>query len=329
MHKQPSERPHSVRRSGRGHPAPSGRSGTGLGLLAVIAAAACWGVAAAVAKDLFANGVEALELAQARSYIGAVAVALLPGAWARLDSGEGDGGRVAWRATLPLIGLGLSIPALNGVYYLAIQRLDVAVALVLEYSAPVLVVAFTAIRSRMFPRPLMLATLAAAIVGVVFVAELPAGDVGDLDALGLLFGFAAAVAFSAYTLMNEAAGARFGTIPSLARAFAVAAAFWLLYQVPRGFPEALVAPENIAGVLFVGIGGTLVPFLLFIWGVSKVKSEKAAIAATIEPPLAGVIAWLWLGEVLTPMQVGGGLLILCAVAALQLEGPRPVLAPEP
>ena len=325
MHKRPSPDDHSGRRSGQGRPA----SGTGLGLLAVIAAAACWGVAAAVAKDLFASGVEALELAQARSYIGAIAFALLPGAWARLGSGSDDGGRVSWRATLPLLGLGLSIPALNGVYYLAIQRLDVAVALVLEYSAPVLVVTFTALRSRRLPSRLMVATLAAAIVGVVFVAELPAGDIGDLDALGLLFGFAAAVAFSAYTLMNEAAGARFGTIPSLARAFAVAAAFWLVYQVPRGFPEALVAPENIVGVLFVGIGGTLVPFLLFIWGVSKVKSEKAAIAATIEPPLAGVIAWLWLGEVLTPMQVGGGVLIMGAVAALQLEGPKPVLAPEP
>lgn len=313
------------------HEQPSARidSGIGLGLLAVVGAAACWGIAAAVAKDLFASGVEALELAQARSYIGAVAFALLPGAWAPLRSSDGAGGRVTWKAALPLIGLGLSIPALNGVYYLAIQRLDVAVALVLEYSAPVLVVAFAALRSRTFPRPLMLGTLAAAVVGVVFVAELPAGDVGDLDAVGLLFGFAAAVAFSAYTLLNETAGARFGTIPSLARAFAVAAAVWLVYQVPRGFPDALVAPENIVGVLFVGIGGTLIPFLLFIWGVGKVKSEKAAIAATIEPPLAGVIAWVWLGERLSAMQVGGGLLILAAVAALQLERSDPLLAPEP
>jgi drug/metabolite transporter (DMT)-like permease len=295
----------------------------------VIGAAACWGVAATVAKDLFASGVEPLELAQARSYIAAVAFALLPGAWSRLGSGDGGGGRVPWRATLPLIGLGLSIPALNGVYYLAIERLDVAVALVLEYSAPVLVVAFTAVRSRIWPRPLLLVTLAAAIVGVVFVAELPKGEVGDVDALGLAFGFAAAVAFSAYTLLNEAAGSRFGTVPSLARAFAVAAVAWLVYQVPRGFPEALVDPGNVLGVLFVGIGGTLIPFLLFIWGVSKVKSEKAAIAATIEPPLAGAIAWLWLGERLSGMQVGGGLLILAAVAALQLERPEPIIAPEP
>jgi drug/metabolite transporter (DMT)-like permease len=307
MHKQRSPRVHS---------------GTGLGLLAVIGAAACWGVAAAVAKDLFTAGVEPLELAQARSYIAAVGFAVLPGAW--------SGGIGVTRANaLPLIGLGLSIPAVNGVYYLAIQRLDVAVALVLEYSAPVLVVAWTAVRSRRFPRPLLLGTLTAAVIGVVFVAELPAGDVGELDGIGLLLGLAAAVFFSAYTLLNESAGRRFGPIPAMARAFLVAAAFWLVYQVPRGFPEALVAPENIGRVLFIGIGGTLVPFLLFIWGVGKVKSEKAAIAATIEPPLAGLIAWLWLGEKLSPMQVGGGALILAAVAALQLERSRPVIAPEP
>lgn len=306
------------------HEQPSGRidSGTGLGLLAVIGAAACWGVAATVAKDLFEAGVEPIELAQARSYVAAVGFSLLPGAW--------SGGLRVDRASAPaLIGLGLSIPAVNGVYYLAIQRLAVAVALVLEYSAPVLVVAWTAVRTRKFPRPLLLGTLIAAVVGVVFVAELPAGDVGSLDGVGLLLGLAAAVFFSAYTLLNEATGARFGPIPAMARAFAVAALFWLVYQVPRGFPDALVHPDNVLRVLFIGIGGTLVPFLLFIWGVSKVKSEKAAIAATIEPPLAGVIAWLWLGERLSAMQVAGGLLILSAVLALQLERARPVLAPEP
>ena len=297
-------------------------SGAGLGLLAVVGAAACWGVAAAVAKDLFEAGVEPIELAQARSYVAAVGFALLPGAW--------SGGIGVDRRSAPtVIGLGLSIPAVNAVYYLAIQRLAVAVALVLQYSAPVLVVAWTAVRTRKLPRPLLLGTLVAAVVGVVFVSELPAGDIGSLDGIGLLLGLSAAVFFSAYTLLNESAEARFGPIPAMARAFAVAAAFWLVYQVPRGFPHDLVDPDNVLRVLFVGVGGTLVPFLLFIWGVSKVKSEKAAITATVEPPLAGVIAWLWLGETLSLMQVAGGALILAAVAALQLERSRPIIAPEP
>ena len=297
-------------------------SGTGLGLLAVIGAAACWGIAAAVAKGLFEAGVEPIELAQARSYIAAVGFSLLPGAW--------SGGIGLDRKSAPaLIGLGLSIPAVNAFYYLAIQRLAVAVALVLEYSAPVLVVAWIAVRTRTFPRPLLLATLLAAVVGVVLVAELPAGDIGRLDGIGLMLGLATAIFFATYTLLNEATGAHFGPVPAMARAFAVAALFWLVYQIPRGFPEDLVHPDNLLRVLFIGLGGTLVPFLLFIWGVSKVKSEKAAIAATIEPPLAGAIAWLWLGETLSAMQSAGGLLILAAVAALQLERARPVLGPEP
>ncbi|MFN2588438.1 MAG: DMT family transporter [Actinomycetota bacterium] len=306
------------------HKPPSGRvdSGIGLGLLAVVGAAACWGVAAAVAKDLFEAGVGPIELAQARSYVAAVGFSLLPGAW---SGGLG----VDRRSAAPLIGLGLSIPAVNAVYYLAIQRLAVAVALVLQYSAPVLVVVWTAVRTRKLPPPLLLATLGAAVVGVVFASELPAGDIGNLDGLGLMLGLAAAVFFATYTLLNEAAGARFGPIPAMARAFAVAAAFWVVYQAPRGFPHDLVDPDNVLRVLFIGVGGTLVPFLLFIWGVSKVKSERAAIVATIEPPLAGVIAWLWLGETLSAMQVAGGALILAAVAALQLERARPVLAPEP
>ena len=303
-------------------PPPRIDSGTGLGLLAVIGAAACWGIAAAVAKGLFEAGVDPIELAQARSYVAAVGFSLLPGAWR-------GGIRLDRRSAPVLVGLGLAIPAVNAVYYLAIQRLDVAVALVLQYSAPVLVVAWTAIGTRKLPRPLLLVTLFAAVVGVVFAAELPAGDIGSLDGIGLMLGLAAALFFATYTLLNEASGTYFGPVPAMARSFAVAAAFWLVYQIPRGFPEDLVDPDNVMRVLFIGIGGTLVPFLLFIWGVSKIKSEKAAIAATIEPPLAGVIAWVWLGETLSGMQVGGGILILAAVVALQLERARPVLAPEP
>lgn len=299
----------------------------------MIAAAACWGVAATVAKDLFDAGVEPLELAQARSYVAAIGFSLLPGAWAPVASASGarqKGGLRIDRSSAPgIVALGVSIAAVNAVYYLAIQRLAVAVALVLEYSAPVLVVAWTAIRARRYPPPLLLGTLAAALTGVVFVAELPRGDIGELDTVGLGLGMLAAVFFSAYTLLSEEAGARFGPIPAMARAFLVAAGFWLLYQVPRGWPEDLVDPDNLWRVLFVGIGGTILPFLLFIWGVGQVKSEKAAIAATIEPPLAGAIAWVWLGERLSAMQIFGGLLILAAIAGLQLDRRRPVIAPEP
>jgi DME family drug/metabolite transporter len=79
----------------------------------------------------------------------------------------------------------------------------------------------------------------------------------------------------------------------------------------------------------VGIGGTLAPFLLFLWGVQRVRAERAAIGATIEPVVAAAVAWIWLGQSLSVLQLLGGALVIVAVSSLQL-GRRPaVLAPEP
>lgn len=105
------------------------------GLAAIAVAAGLWALGATVASDLFASGVSPLELAEARALVATVglALALLPQSWRRP------------RAPLPrlkLLAFGLSLALVNLTYYVAIDRLAVAVAIVLEYTAPVLVVAW-------------------------------------------------------------------------------------------------------------------------------------------------------------------------------------------
>ena len=92
-----------------------------MGLAAVAAAASLWAVAAATARTLFDDGVEPLELVQARAYVSAAGLALLPSAWRRPQVPKVGA----------VIALGVAIALVNGFYYVAIQRLDVAVALVL------------------------------------------------------------------------------------------------------------------------------------------------------------------------------------------------------
>ncbi len=65
-----------------------------------------------------------------------------------------------------------------------------------------------------------------------------------------------------------------------------------------------------------GLGGTLLPFLLYVWGVQRLRSERAVIAATLEPLFAALVAWMLLDQVLSPMQTMGGVLILGAVVWL-------------
>lgn len=287
-------------------------------MAAVVAAATLWAVSAAVARDLFDAGVSPVELTEARAFIATVGFALIPHAWRRPA-------RSRWRE---VVGLGLAIALVNLTYYVAVSRIPVAVALVLEFTAPVLVVAWTSAVRRKAPSAEVLAALVAATVGVVLVVELLSGDLGRMDGLGVAMGLASSVFFALYAVLAERTGAAYGAMGAMLRAFAVATLVWVAYQAPRGVPATLLAGSNLPRVLYVGVLGTLVPFFLFVWGVQHVRAERAAIAATLEPAVAAVVAWIWLGQNLSAMQISGGVLVIGAVASLQVRRRRPVVAPE-
>ena len=280
-----------------------------MGLVAIAGAAALWAVAAAVARVLFDDGVEPLELVQSRALLSALGLAFVPAAWKKPERPR----------IQRVIALGLCIALVNAAYYIAIQRLAVAVAIVLQYFGPPLVVLWTALTLRRRPSTRVLGAVLAAFVGVVLVTELPGGDIGRIDLPGLIAGFAAAVLFASYTLLSERAGETYGVVGALFRGFVAASVAWIVFQSFRGWPSELFTAEHLPLVLFVGLGGTLAPFLLYLWGVQRVRAERASIAATLEPVVVAVLAWVWLGQVLSPMQIGGGLLIIGAVVSLQIR----------
>jgi drug/metabolite transporter, DME family len=294
------------------------------GLIAIALAATLWAIAAAVASDLFDDGVEPLELVQARAYVTLVGLALIPAAWRRPDRAGSPVGPIA---------LGLSIALVNTAYYLALDRIDVAVALVLQYAAPVIVVAWAALYLKRRPGPEVKFAVVGALVGVVLVSGIVSEGIGRLNAFGLLMGLGSAFMFATYTLVSESVAERLGVIPALLRGFGWATLMWLIYQVPQGVPESLVTDGHLPRVLFVGGVGTLAPFLLFLWGVQRVRAERAVIVATLEPVVAGVIAWAWLGQTLSVVQVVGGAIVIACVVALQIrsrtEATEPALVPEP
>lgn len=291
------------------------------GLGAIALAALLWALAAAVASDLFRAGVDPLDLAAARAIVATGGFAVLYLSRAR---------SAAKRRSSPwtLIAFGLSIAAVNAAYYLAIDHLAVAVAIVLQYTAPAFVVVYSAFSTRTRPSTGILGALALALLGVVIASELPAGNLGELDATGILFGLASGVLFATYTLLSEGVGSAYGSIGGMLRAFAVASVVWIVFLAWQGWPAELFEAGNVLPVLYVGLAGTLAPFLLYVWAIQRVAPERAAIAATLEPAFAGLVAWAWLGQSLSAMQLAGGVLVLTAILALQAQGRKP-LPPEP
>jgi drug/metabolite transporter (DMT)-like permease len=79
------------------------------------------------------------------------------------------------------------------------------------------------------------------------------------------------------------------------------------------------SPVQWGWILFIGICGTIFPFGLYFEGIKRIKPTHASITATLEPISAGVIAAVFLGEVMMTLQIIGGLIVIVSIIILQLN----------
>ena len=295
-------------------------SRTLLATLACVAAAACWAANAVIAAGAFELGVSPERLAQAR-----VVIALIPLA-AYLLVARRDLTRPPRAAVGALIGFGACIVAVNFSYYVAIDRVPVGVAVALQYTAPVLVLAGSAVIAHRNPQPTIWLAGALSLTGAVLVSGALAGAQEPLDPLGLLAGAAAAVTFAGYLVTAELAGRR-GTHPvtTLFIGFCVAALIWTVVLPLWEWPVELLADPQVAWrVVAVGLLGTLLPFGLVVAALRWISSAVAGIATTAEPVLAALLAWLFLDQVLSlPQLIGGALVIAAVLIAQTTRQPEP------
>ena len=291
-------------------------------LLRVVAAGACWALAAVLASYAFDRGVPPVRLAEARVAVALVALAPFL-AWRRPDLLRPPPGTWPVLATF-----GACVAAVNLSYYLAIDRLPVGVAVALQYTGPAILLAATALllRDRAAGGPAggdpgRLAWTAAGLTlaGAVLVSRALEG-LGALELPGLAAGLASAVLFAAYLLAAERAGRR-GVEPAttLLWGFLVAVAIWAVAVPWWSWPlAALGDPGVAAAVLGVGLVGTLLPFALAVGAVRVVSAATAGIAATSEPVFAVAFAWVLLGQRLNPAQLAGAALVVAGVVLAQL-----------
>ena len=282
--------------------------------LACVVAAFCWGLSAVIAKGAFERGLSPERMAESR-----VVVALIPLA-SYLLLQRRDLLRPPPAARASLLVFGLAIVAVNFSYYLAIDRLDVGVAISLQYTAPVLVLVGTAVVARQSPGALSWLAAGLTLIGAVLVSGAYAG-LSRVDGIGLAAGIAAAITYGTYLVSAEAAGRR-GTHPatSLFIGFVVAAVIWSVALPLWDWPLSLLTdPQVSLRVLGVGLLGTLIPFLLAVAALRVISAAVAAIASSTEPVFASALAWLLLGQDLSPLQLVGGALIVTAIVIAQLH----------
>jgi drug/metabolite transporter (DMT)-like permease len=213
-------------------------------------------------------------------------------------------------------------------YFEAISRLDIGVALLIQYIAPVLVALWARFAYHEPVRRRIWVALALSILGIALLVELWSGL--TLDGLGVAAALGSAVTFAVYILSAERAVTRRDPVSLVCYGFLLASIFWAVLQPWTSFPVELVDEsvsllgrlEDLSLPVWLLMGwmvvlGTIVPFALLAASLRHIPASRAAITAMFEPVAATVFAFAWLGESLTAFQLIGGLVVLGAILLAQ------------
>jgi drug/metabolite transporter (DMT)-like permease len=294
-----------------------------LGYAMVLAAATLWAVNGTVSKAILSSGVSSLRLAEVRSAGGVLGLGLVL-VLTRPQSLRVTRGELPFLAVFGIAGLG----CVQLFYFLAIHRLEIGIALLIQYIAPVLVALYARFVRKEPVRRRIWAALILAIGGLSFVVDVWGGV--RLNGFGVLASLGAAVTFALYILLAEHAVDRRDPISLLWWGFVFASLFWAVLEPWWSFPArlvddrvelegSLVTTELPVWVLMLTmiVVGTIVPFGLLVGSLRHITATRVAIAATWEPVAGALVAYAWLGESLSRMEIAGGLLVLCGILLAQ------------
>ena len=284
-----------------------------------MAASVLFALNGTVSKVAMEAGISPTRLVELRC-LGSAVVLVLAVLVLRPPERRPRGRELAALAVLGVVGMAM----VQWLYFLAILRLPVGLALLIEYTAPVLVALWARFVLREPVRARVWWALVACLAGLALVARVGPGV--TLDALGLVAAGAAALSLAAYYLLGDRLVRGRSPLSTQTWSMVFAAAFWLVLQPLWHFDARVLGtgvdlPGAAAGVraplwllvAWVVVLGTVVPYVLILVGVSRLGPARTGLLGMTEPVVAAAAAWLVLGESMTPVQLVGGAVVLAGV----------------
>ena len=293
------------------------------GYLMVIGGSVLFACTGVISKAAFDGGVAPLELAAFRSYgAGLLMLPFVVLAARRLTRRD-----LVPIALFALVGIVLA----QAFYYEAISRMDIAVALVIVYTGPLLVAAYQRLfHAERLPLLAYLA-MALAVAGVAVAVVGGAGGIGAISIVGIAFALLTAFSFAGQAILGARQPQSLAPMARTGAGMLVAALIWVplvpfgqlpfdLMTVQTQLDGRLQAsiPVGVA-VLFAIVFGSIVPYALIIVGFTRIGAGAGSMAGMTEPIVAPLLAWFVLGQLLSPLQALGIALTIACVAVVERQ----------
>ena len=214
--------------------------------------------------------------------------------------------------------------AVNLLYFLAIQRLNVGIALIIEFTAPIWIALWMRFIQKKLVSKLMWWGLVIGLTGLVLIAQVWRGL--TLDGLGVLFAVLDAFALTIYFLVGEKLVGVKSSEATMAWGLGISSAFFAIIQPWWTFPfEEMGNIVDLTGrlsgislptfylVLWVIVFGTAIPYFLVLNGLRGLSAAKTSSIGMLEPVLGGIFGWIFLYENLNFIQSIGVVVVLVGI----------------
>jgi len=224
-----------------------------------------------------------------------------------------------------LIAYGLvGVLAVQLFYFIAITRMHVSIALIIEFTAPIWIVLWLRYVMKKYVPPQMWIAIALAFGGLLCIAQVWKGQ--TLDPIGVIAALVDAIALAVYFLLGEKL-TKTRDVESLS-AFGFGIAFLgLLIALPiwnypvEVFTQSInlqgnFAQYNLPGWILIAwiiIMGTVAPYLLIVNGIKLLSASTSSVMGMAEPVMAGIFAWWWLSEKWSLIQLLGGVVVIAGI----------------
>jgi len=293
------------------------------GYFYIASATFLWGIAATLGRAAFTGRllpagaalrpIDPLILSQARTTFSfLVLLPILAGVrgWKNLKLPAADLGRCF------LLGV-LGVAASNYLYYFAIQKTNVATAIILQYTAPAWVLLYTVARGLQKATVQRVSAVALAVVGCALAIGVVGAGGFRLNAAGVIAAVVASFSFAFYNVSGHSILARYNRWQVLLWTLVAASTFWIIINPPWKIAAAHFSGAQWLFLLSFSLISVLVPFALYFAGLQHLEPTRAIVASCLEPVFSILIAAIALGELMKPVQILGIVIVLTAIVLIQ------------
>lgn len=281
------------------------------GYASVFGAAFFWGASGTLAKFLFQHQIPVMLVVQSRVLIAAsfltVALLFIDRKLLRISLSD-----LKDFALLGIIGVALC----NYAFYMAVNLTNVGLAILMEFTAPAMVAIYVLVRkqervSKVKTISILLSLAGSAIMLGAFNPSM------HITAIGIFFGILSAVCFAFFNIYYKIANKHYSVWTAVTWTLITAGSFWLVLDGLGGVNPGHLATSDILILIGFSFSSIVLPYFFYFTGLKYLAPSTAIIVATLEPVVAILTSYAFLGEAFGLSQIAGGIFIISAVILLE------------